>query len=130
MALVPASPNWLLLKLIVVATAAVLDIPVKPAVVAVDVLPLIILSDILSTPAGKAFIMPTTELEEAAPVSTEPMLLLLRFNVIPATAAETIVFAWLMASKTPDVAALLSAIVLFVMALTKVPEGAVVIKSE
>ena len=126
-AFVPASPNWLLLILMVVATAAVLMIPVKPPVVAVDVLPLITLSEILSTPEGKELTIHTTGLADPAPLSTDVMLLLLKFKVIPATAADAAEFDWLMASNAPfTVAALLSAMVLLVMAFVKVPVGAVV----
>jgi hypothetical protein len=64
-----ALPIWLLLMLIEFTTAPVFEIPVKPPVVAVDVVPRMMLLFMLSEPGTELLMMPTNALDDAAPVT-------------------------------------------------------------
>ena len=87
-----ASPIWLLLRVIVVTTAPVLEMPVKPPVVAVEVFPRIVLLLMLSVPGAEPFTMPTIALEEEAPVTAQFRIVLLLMLIVAVLRA---VIPWL-----------------------------------
>ena len=111
------------LILIVLLTAAVFRIPVKPPVVAVEVFPFKLLPVIFNTPEGKSFRIPVTVTSEFVPVKTELIALLFILIVTPATAADTAVLDELMASNKPVTEEQLSDTELLLIVLVKVPAG-------
>ena len=122
-----ALPTWLLFIVTELTTAPVFDIPVKPPVVDVEVLPLIILLLILKIPGADELDIHTITLDEATPLITQfKIVLLLIFTV----AVLSAVIPWLrIHSKVPLVAALLLVIVLLVIELVNVPVGVATEKS-
>src|SRR5437868_5778014 len=112
--------------LIVVTTAPVLLIPVKPPVVAVEVVPRMTLLLMFKTPGSEELTIPTIELEEAAPLTTQLRTVLLFMLIVAVLRAD--VMPWLrIASKVPDVNPLDMVTVLFPIVEVNVPVGAVTV---
>ena len=118
-------PNWLLLIVMFVTTDPVLEIPVNPPDVAVDVLPLKMLLLIVNTSTVDELMMPTmVVLDEGDAVIAQ---LSMEFAVILIVPNPLKAFWLRMASKVPDVKALDMVMVLLLMLEVKPTVGAVAV---